>query len=637
MHTTVPLSQLTASRRNPRRVKPEREAHRRLVASIRTHGLLEPLIVQPVDSGGGDDSGGGSGNRTFRVIAGNRRLAALREVYRGQEAEVSCEVRDVDRDTADALSLTENFAREGMHPLDEAEAFAKLASVECKGVAAIAAEFGVTVRYVRQRMKLATLAQPVKAAYREGDIDTAVAEAFAAVPEDRQLEVWEEIGANVRDARHVRAVIENGWIDAEHALFNVNDLPDKAISRDLFSERVLVERGAFMDAQGDALIAERESLIEDGWGEVVIAARADVHDRLYAMDRVEGVVDEQTADQLAAIDRQRTKLEAELYGLDEDDETGLDALYEQLDELDRQQETLENNAPRHHLEAIKALATVFLLLDSDGRVRREERMPRQARTVTANGNVGSGSDGQTPLPPTSDDLSDRQKATTYTHQALGVRAALLKDRKARKRVMALLLHEKLRTGGLTVRHDANATDLHADNSEGFASSVGETLRRRRAELDPFENDHALDATEAYQRLADMPDAQLDALIDVLTVQAVTASLHRPTELVALLARDLNVDVRRDWRPDTDWLNSFKKVQLAHLIGELRGPAHEGPALNRKKSQLVEELAKLFTDAAKGRLEDGQLAQRVNKWLPATLREDKSEAAETTQEPSQVAA
>ena len=110
---TVSLSKLTASRRNPRRVKPECDAHRRLVASIRAHGLLAPLVVQA------DEANPGS----FRIIAGNRRLAALREAYKeaAKAPKVPCILRAVDDQTADALALAENFVREPMHPLDEAE------------------------------------------------------------------------------------------------------------------------------------------------------------------------------------------------------------------------------------------------------------------------------------------------------------------------------------------------------------------------------------------------------------------------------------------------------------------------------------------------------------------------------------
>jgi ParB family chromosome partitioning protein len=617
MHVTVPLSRLTAGRRNPRKVRPEREAHRRLVASIRAYGLLEPLIVKP-DSGGEGDG--------YRVIAGKRRLAALRDVYRGAETapEIPCEVRDVDAATADALSLSENFAREGMHPLDEAEAFAKLASIDCKGVAAIASEFGVSAGYVRQRMKLATLADPIKAAYRNGEIDTGTAEAFAAVPRDRQIEVWKELGGHPRDAQHVRAVIQNGWIDARHARFDVEALPEGAVSRDLFHERVLIERKAFLEAQTDALIAEREALIEDGWGEVVIAPQADVQDRLWSMAPAEGEVDEDTATRLAAVDEQRTKLDAELEALDEGDEAGCDAIYERLDELDRQREELLEAAPRHYAEATKAHATVFLLVDPDGRVRRECRMPRTPGS-SAPGS-GARDDGGTPPPPTSEDLTDRQKATTYTHRALAVRGALLENDKARRCVLALLLHEKVRADGLTVRHDANTTDLHADNAEGFVSSVLEALRQRLAELDPFAGNYSIEASTAYRRLMDLPDTQLGALIDVLTVHSVIAHLHRQTELVALLADELGVNVRRYWRPDAAWLAGFKKIQLAHLIGQLRGSVHEGPALKRKKSELVEELAGLFADAAEDRIADPELADRLNTWLPANLRQEQPEDA-----------
>jgi ParB family chromosome partitioning protein len=148
------------------------------VASIRAYGLLAPLVVRADDGSAGD----------FKVIAGDRRLRALRAIYQDapKPPKVPCILRAVDDTTAEALALAENYIREPMHPLDEAEAFARLAQEEAKGVEAIAAEFGVSQPYVRQRMKLATLAEPIKAGYRQGAIDTATAEAFASVPPDRR-------------------------------------------------------------------------------------------------------------------------------------------------------------------------------------------------------------------------------------------------------------------------------------------------------------------------------------------------------------------------------------------------------------------------------------------------------------------
>lgn len=162
---SIPLSRLASSKRNPRKVKPSQQSHETLVALIRAHGLLQPLVVRPVDGKA----------QQYEVVAGHRRLRALKEVHRQDgDVRIPCVVRKVDAETADALSLGENFGREPMHPLDEAEAFDKLASGDGKDADTIAAEFGVEVRYVRQRMKLAGLRKEVKDAYRDGQISTAI-------------------------------------------------------------------------------------------------------------------------------------------------------------------------------------------------------------------------------------------------------------------------------------------------------------------------------------------------------------------------------------------------------------------------------------------------------------------------------
>ncbi|MGA2233451.1 MAG: hypothetical protein ABSH22_21310 [Tepidisphaeraceae bacterium] len=216
-------------------------------------------------------------------------------------------------------------------------------------------------------------------------------------------------------------------------------------------------------------------------------------------------------------------------------------------------------------------------------------------------------------------MSDRQLATTFTHQALAVREALLKDTAARRRILALILHEKVRSDGLAIRHEPNSTTLQATNQEGFVSAVFDDLRVKRAKLDPFANQAVVQDWNGYTRLADMTGSKLDALIDLLTIECVTAHLARRTELVHRLAEKLKVNVRDHWRPDAVWLSGFQKIQLSHLITHLAGPG-QTPTGEPKKSELVEVLAKLFTDAADGKLEDKELSERVNRWLASNLWE-----------------
>ena len=60
-------------------------------------------------------------------------------------------------------------------------------------------------------------------------------------------------------------VIANAWIDSKDALFDISTLPELAVSRDLFNDRILIERQAFMTAQANVLDDQRRSLTEEGW------------------------------------------------------------------------------------------------------------------------------------------------------------------------------------------------------------------------------------------------------------------------------------------------------------------------------------------------------------------------------------
>jgi ParB-like chromosome segregation protein Spo0J len=593
----------------------------------------------------------------YEVVAGRRRLDALRTIHRRTPLEtlkvfpgagVPCMIHDVDAETAHGMALSENFAREGMHPLDEAEAFARLAHVDAKGVAAIAADFGVTARYVRQRMKLAGLADGVKVAFRAGEIDTATAEVFATVPAERQAEVWGEVDGKVHHARHAENLIASGWIDAAHARFDVDasGVPAGAVSSDLFGDRVRIERKVFMEKQAEALVTERDALLDDGWAEVVIAPRDEVQDRLYAMMPAPVGFDEDTQARLEALSAEREALDQQLEGLGEEaDESEVDALYEAMDRLDERMHQVESGAEPRYDEVTKAIGTIFLVVGADGGVDTQARVPRGS--VLREGSNGKpGGPGAKALPGAAaelgtDRLSDKQVRAALVHEVVAVRSALSVDDaradRTRRVVLALLLHRAVSASpALLVRRDADPIDrfFAFDPDPGSSNTAGQdhpdpsivftpwakTVARRDA-LDPLLGKSWVDEAEAYRTINQLDDRRLDALIESLTVAAVSGSLAGRSSLVALLAADLEVDVRASWTPDAEWFKGYRKLQLARLLGELRGPAH-GPrkaaAERRKKSDLVEELASLFKEADAGRMTDADLSARVNAWTPACL-------------------
>jgi ParB family chromosome partitioning protein len=552
----------------------------------------------------------------------------LKEIHKGDgDVRIACVVKDVDDPTADSLALGENYGREPMHPLDEAESFARLATHDGKDADAIAAEFGVTVRYVRQRMKLAELIADVKAAYRGNAIDTATAEAFASVPPDRQNSVWEEVsrnGSHALHAQHVRNVIAGEWIDAKHALFDVSTLDPSVVSQDLFGDQMLIERSAFAEAQTKALESERNKLLEDGWREVIVARYEDASDRLRAMDMPEREYDPATVARLEKLDDRWRKLEVKADALEEDDDKGQEKLERQFETIETEQREIEEAAEVIYSEATKSVATMFLLCLPDGQVRREVRVPRAVRNrgganngssgnVSADGEAGSSA---TPTP-TCHDLSERQTAAAFAHQVIAVRTALLANSLVLRRVLVLILSHAVRASeAFSIRRDVNAVTLAAEQDD-FKSPAFDRLQQLRTDLDPLVGVDFIEDIDAYAKLAKLKPEKLDAIIELLVVECLTANLARPTPFIRLLVDELKVDVRTTWTPDGHWLSGFTKLQLSNLVTELKG-AVNAPANDRKKSDLVTQSAVLFEQARERKLDDSALRDRVNKWMPSAL-------------------
>jgi ParB family chromosome partitioning protein len=112
--TTVALSAIKLPvKRQPRRYfDPDKMAQ--LVSSVREHGILEPLLVRPLERG------------NYELIAGERRLRAAQEVGLAQIPVVS---RDFSDQEALQVTLIENLQRDDLNPIEETEAVLELLAI----------------------------------------------------------------------------------------------------------------------------------------------------------------------------------------------------------------------------------------------------------------------------------------------------------------------------------------------------------------------------------------------------------------------------------------------------------------------------------------------------------------------------
>ncbi len=150
------------------RIQFKPEALEDLARSIQQNGLLQPLVVRPTADGG------------FELIAGERRLMASKQA--GLES-VPVVVREASRREMLEMALVENLQREDLNPIEEAEAYQRLAE-----------EFGLTQEEISKRvaksrsavtnsLRLLTLEDEYKEMVSRGTISAGHARALLVMPE----------------------------------------------------------------------------------------------------------------------------------------------------------------------------------------------------------------------------------------------------------------------------------------------------------------------------------------------------------------------------------------------------------------------------------------------------------------------
>ncbi len=134
----IPVSKILPNPAQPR-LSYDEESLTELSASIREHGVLQPIIVRP------------SGAK-FELIAGERRWRAS---GMAQRESIPAIVVELDQQTALEFSVIENLQREDVSPLEEAAMFRKMTDTFGYSVRLLAQKVGKDKGYVENRLRLA--------------------------------------------------------------------------------------------------------------------------------------------------------------------------------------------------------------------------------------------------------------------------------------------------------------------------------------------------------------------------------------------------------------------------------------------------------------------------------------------------
>ncbi|WP_338666069.1 ParB/RepB/Spo0J family partition protein [Pararoseomonas sp. SCSIO 73927] len=205
------------------------EALAELAASIREHGVLQPILVRPKPGAGGQ----------YEIIGGERRWRAAQAA---RLHEVPVVVREMDDRAAMAAGLVENLQREDLNALEEAEGYRRLTEEFGLRPEALGNAVGKSRSHVANTMRLLGLPPSVRQMLGRGSLTAGHARALLTAPDPVRLaEQVVTRGLNVRQTEALAAAGERPRAGRRQP-----DADTRALERELSERlglRVAIEHG----------------------------------------------------------------------------------------------------------------------------------------------------------------------------------------------------------------------------------------------------------------------------------------------------------------------------------------------------------------------------------------------------------
>lgn len=186
--STLPINEIIPNKEQPRKTFDE-GALQELADSITVHGVLQPLLVRPLLSGG------------YQLIAGERRWRASRMA--GLK-EVPVIIRELSDSEAMEIAIIENLQREDLNPIEEAEGLQALIDKCDYTQEQVAVSVGKSRPAIANALRLLKLPEEVRQMTKEGEISAGYARALLAF--DNQAIMYEVAKQIVSDKLTVRDV-----------------------------------------------------------------------------------------------------------------------------------------------------------------------------------------------------------------------------------------------------------------------------------------------------------------------------------------------------------------------------------------------------------------------------------------------
>lgn len=630
MIKTIPLNKLVQSPRNVRR-HADAAADAELKASIAARGLLQNLIVRPAAKG------------KFEVEAGERRrramLALAADKALPRDHEVTCLVIEDADEVAVETSLAENFHRLAMNPADEAQAFASLVEGGASSED-VARRFGLTVRFVEGRLRLARLAPVVFDALASGEITLDMAKAFGATSDQEiQARVFEQVTSAyyAPNPDSIRRMVLSGTVRG-------NDPRARLVGRDAYvAAGGRIERELFDDDDSESWVdvALLESLAQARMEEHASAVAAEQglawvkptldtyasHDLVGGLVRLPAQPAPLTEAEIARLDELDASYDEHAAILEDEEsaEEAVAAAEAAIEAIERECQNIRNRPPVLSPE-LKAAVGMVLTLSRDGTPvlqpvfygEREvdgETDNDEIEIVAGDGGGGRPRSGSALSKRLVDELAMQRRDVLALHMASDPGLAL--------DFMVFTLadadtHDWRSRSATTLRGGSPSGPIVGFEAKDAPATAA--LAEFRTGLDESwrSGDDAAARFDAFRLLSDEDRA---AWLGFVIARTLEASLNMAGERrIAFqdhLGSLIGIDTAQWWRPTAaNYFDRVSKQVILDALADVGGTELSARFASVKKADLAASAERVFAGTY---ITEAEIRERALAWVPDVMR------------------
>lgn len=190
---SLPIEHLQPGEYQPR-TRMDQESLQELAASIKSQGIIQPILVRPI------------GNDRYEIIAGERRWRAAQLA---QLSDVPVLVRDIPDEATLAVALIENIQRENLNPVEEAVGFKRLMDEFELTHEEMAKSVGRSRASVTNLLRLLSLSHGAKQLLEYGKIEMGHARALLGLPIEQQDYAAAQVHKKKLSVRQTEALVRS--------------------------------------------------------------------------------------------------------------------------------------------------------------------------------------------------------------------------------------------------------------------------------------------------------------------------------------------------------------------------------------------------------------------------------------------